>query len=249
MQYLGGKSRTYKQICAFLESIRKPNQPFVEPFCGACWVTQGMSGARYAADANKALITMWKALQDGWEPPEFVSEDEYKDYKQAQDSNDPMTAFIGFGCSFAGKWFDGYARSDNSPCYAPITKRSLYKKMLNLQNVKFSHKHYQDVDVKNCLIYCDPPYAGTKQYSAIGKFNTDLFWQDVRSWSERNTVVVSEYNAPEDFVCVKEMPSASMMRNGNFKNAGMQGQNTHTEIRTEKLFMHESQVHLCNNQN
>lgn len=239
MQYLGGKSRTYKQICAFLESVRKPNQPFVEPFCGACWVTQGMSGARYAADANKALITMWKALQDGWEPPEFVSEDEYTVAKVNQDESNPLTSFIGFGCSFAGKWYAGNARSEGKPSYAPTTKRSLAKKMLNLQNVRFSHKYYQDIDIKGCLIYCDPPYAGTTTYGGVGDFDSELFWNTMRKWSKFNTVVISEYVAPDDFICVQAMPSRMGLRNKNSEH----------EVRTEKLFMHEIQINLCNNQN
>ena len=32
MQYLGGKSKIRKQIAAFLESLRKPNQVYFEPF-------------------------------------------------------------------------------------------------------------------------------------------------------------------------------------------------------------------------
>lgn len=237
MQYLGGKSRTYKQICAFLESIRKPNQPFVEPFCGACWVTQGMSGARYAADANKALITMWKSLQKGWEPPEFVSEEEYTNCKQTQDLDNPITCFIGIGCSFSGKWFGGYARSGERN-YAGNARNSLIKKQKLLSTVRFSHKSYQDVNVKGCLIYCDPPYVGTTTYNGTDSFDSDDFWQTMRKWSKDNTVVISEYSAPTEFVCVLEIATKTDMHTKSGK-----------ESRTEKLFMHESQAHLCNSQN
>ena len=34
MRYLGGKSKIRKQIATFLESVRKDNQPYYEPFCG-----------------------------------------------------------------------------------------------------------------------------------------------------------------------------------------------------------------------
>ena len=40
MQYLGGKSKIRKQIASFLESVRKPEQIYFEPFCGGCHVTQ-----------------------------------------------------------------------------------------------------------------------------------------------------------------------------------------------------------------
>lgn len=107
MQYLGGKSKTRKQISAFLESVRKPYQTYFEPFVGGAWVLQEMSGKRIASDGNKALIAMYKALQNGWVPPVFVSEEEYQLVKKMNNKTDPMTAFAGFGCSFAGKLWGG----------------------------------------------------------------------------------------------------------------------------------------------
>lgn len=50
MQYLGGKSKTRKQISAFLESVRKPDQTYFEPFVGGAWVLQEMRGKRIASD-------------------------------------------------------------------------------------------------------------------------------------------------------------------------------------------------------
>jgi len=35
MQYLGGKSRTRNEIAAYLNRIRRPGQPYWEPFVGA----------------------------------------------------------------------------------------------------------------------------------------------------------------------------------------------------------------------
>lgn len=230
MRCLGGKSRTYKEICAFLESVRKPNQPFVEPFCGGCWVTQGMNGERYAADANEALITLYKALQQGWVPPSEVSQEIYDSYKSKQDSSDPMTAFVGLGCSFGGKWFGGIARSKERN-YASNAKNSLLKQLPKIQQVKFKWSRYDNVTVKNCLVYCDPPYANTTGYGAVGQFDSQQFWQHMREWATKNTVVVSEYTAPEDFVCVLEIGTKTDMHTKSGK-----------EDRIEKLFMHESQI-------
>ena len=56
MQYLGGKSKIRKHIASFLESVRKPEQIYFEPFCGGAWVLQEMTGKRTASDGNKALI-------------------------------------------------------------------------------------------------------------------------------------------------------------------------------------------------
>ena len=81
MRYLGGKSKIRKQIATFLESVRKDNQTYYEPFCGGGWVLQEIKGKRFASDGNKSLISMYQALQDGWIPPDFVTEEEYKQKK------------------------------------------------------------------------------------------------------------------------------------------------------------------------
>lgn len=236
MRYLGGKSKIRKQIAAFLESLRKPNQVYFEPFVGGGWVLQEMSGGRIASDGNKALIAMYQALQDGWTPPDFVSEDEYNQVKLDCDKNSPMLAFCGFGCSFAGKWFGGYARSEGKDCYAATSKRSLMKQLPMIQDVKFEHRLFHEWSPKNALIYCDPPYQGTTQYGAFDGFDHELFWQTIRDWvNNGNTVIVSEYNAPDDFVCVKEMTSQMGLSVGN---------TTNRPKRVEKLFMHKSQAGL-----
>lgn len=231
MRYLGGKSRTYKEICAFLESVRQPNQPFVEPFCGGCWVTHGMSGACYASDANHALITMWKAACDGYDFPDHIDKQTYDTYKCTQDQTDPLTAFVGFGYSFGGKWFGGYADPQDPKQHLGNPRKTLAKKVANLSGVKFKHQSYTDIDVSGCLIYCDPPYASTTSYSAVGQFNSEQFWQTMREWCKNNTVVVSEYTAPDDFVCVWSKQTKTEIRTKDGR-----------ADRVEKLFMHESQV-------
>lgn len=234
MQYLGGKSKIRKQVAAFLESVRKPEQVYFEPFVGGGWVLQEMSGKRVASDGNKALIALYKAMQQGWQPPDFVSEDEYKAYQKSQVQNDPMTAFCGFGVSFAGKWFGGYARSEGKTCYAATSKRSLLKQLPLIKDVKFESRLFSEWSPKDALVYCDPPYAGTTQYGAFDGFDHNLFWATMREWVDKgNTVVVSEYAAPEDFVCVKEFVSQMGLSVGDKLTRPK---------RVERLFMHESQV-------
>lgn len=62
MQYLGGKSKIRKEVSKFLETVRKDNQTYFEPFVGGGWILQEMSGKRIASDGNKALITMYNHL-------------------------------------------------------------------------------------------------------------------------------------------------------------------------------------------
>jgi DNA adenine methylase len=112
MHYLGGKSRLAKRICAILEGARRPGQRFVDAFSGPWNITAAMDdhGPRVANDACQPLVTLARAWLNGWRPPAEVSEQLYREVKARKDPTDPLTAFVGFGCSYGGKWFAGYAR-------------------------------------------------------------------------------------------------------------------------------------------
>ena len=103
MQYLGGKHRLAKRIAAELEARRPDGARFVEPFCGALNITAAMTGERVANDACGPLIVLYHAWIDGWRPPEHVSAELYQETHAKMDPHDPLTAFVGFGCSFGGK--------------------------------------------------------------------------------------------------------------------------------------------------
>lgn len=226
MQYLGGKSKIRKQVARFLESVRE-GRDYLEPFVGGGWVLQEMSGRRTASDGNTALIAMYQALQHGWIPPDYVSEDEWRHYRKMDCVvADPMMAFARFGCGFGGDWNGGYARSKGKTCYAATSKRSLLKQLPMIQDVEFVACDYTDHRPSDMLIYCDPPYANTTSYGAFNGFDHNEFWKTMREWSVNNTVVVSEYSAPDDFICVAEFESRMGLTNNGTR-----------PVRTEKLFM------------
>lgn len=238
MRYLGGKSKIRKEIAKIINSELCNTESYFEPFVGGGWILQEITCKnRIASDGNKALITMYKELQKGWMPPDFVSESDYVKYKNTQDESDPMTAFVGFGCSFAGKWFGGYARSEGKNCYAKTSKNSLMKQLPLIKDVRFIYGMYEDYEPINHVIYCDPPYADTTQYGAFKGFDSDRFWENMREWSKRNTVFVSEYKAPKDFVCVLEIKSQMGMTTGEGEGERIK--------RNERLFMHESLISIC----
>ena len=128
MQYFGGKTKVSKQIVDFLESVRKPNQKYIEPFVGGGIICAKMSGDRTASDFNEYLIEMYKAVQNGCELPEEITEEQYEYTKNHKNADKALTGFVGFGCSFAGKFFGGYARQKGYN-FAAGSKRSLLKKM------------------------------------------------------------------------------------------------------------------------
>ena len=62
------------------------------------------------------------------------------------------------------------------------------------------------------IVYCDPPYRGATRYDAVTVgFDHDAFWQWCRDKEkEGHRVFISEYDAPDDFVCLwkKEVESS-----------------------------------------
>jgi site-specific DNA-adenine methylase len=65
------------------------------------------------------------------------------------------------------------------------------------------------------VVYCDPPYANTEGYSAVGAFDGAAFWGWCRMQARRGRVVyVSEYVAPDFAECVAEFPSYTTFAKG-----------------------------------
>jgi len=199
MRYFGGKQRIAAQLAAIMQPEVSRRGSYVEPFVGGASVmTRIQSPHRIGSDANAALITMWRALDCGWRPPESVSEAEYQAVRRAVNLDDPLTAFVGFGVSFAGKWFGGYARGGAKRNYAANAASSLRNKLRGLSGVKWVAADYRSCPTPDkSVIYCDPPYAGTTQYGAVAAFSWDDFWEWGLSMHTRgHAVFVSEYSAP-----------------------------------------------------
>lgn len=224
MHYLGGKSRIAKDLASFLESQRTVGQAYLEPFVGGASVLTAMSGQRFAGDSNESLITLYVALQKGWQPPEEVSEEKYAEVKRASNPSDPLTAFCSFGCSFSGKEWGGYARSKAAPSYAPKSRRVLLAQKPFLDGVIFRACSYADWSPSGYLIYCDPPYANTTSYRGV-RFDHETFWETMRLWSRTNKVFISEYESPPDFRLAAEFTyTRGMTKNGK------------RSVQTEKVF-------------
>ena len=85
MRYMGSKRRIAKHLVPIISAHRKANQVYVEPFAGGMNMMENFRGERIANDLNHYVIACFKALQGGWIPPKFVSEDEYKDIKNNKD--------------------------------------------------------------------------------------------------------------------------------------------------------------------
>ena len=200
MQYFGGKVKIAKDLSLFLNQYIKENnfKNFVDMFCGSCNISSkiNIEGTRYANDKHSYLIAMWESLQKGWIPPTVLTKEEYNFIKDNKDLNKALTGFVGFGCSFSGKWFGGFAKSGGRN-YCLNAHNSIIKKLNNLKDVKFSNKDYKDfVLPEKSLIYCDIPYKDTTPYckKEVGVFDHKEFYSWCETQKEKgHTILISEY--------------------------------------------------------
>jgi DNA adenine methylase len=161
MRYLGGKCRLGKKIAEVINRYANMDKNYIEPFVGGFWVTQHVSNNfknKYCYDINKYMIELYKALQKGWEPPVNITKEEYLFIRNNKDIDMALTAFAGIGCSFAGKWFGGYAKSAGGRNYCLNSYNSCNKIRHLLNNIIFNSINFKELNPDSAVIYCDPPY-------------------------------------------------------------------------------------------
>lgn len=214
MQYLGGKSRIAKRIAAHLEALAAPGVLIEDRFCGGLSVAAAIKHRPLrVADANAALVCTLRAVQDGWVPPESLSEAEYAVLKATHDPADPLTAFAAIGCSFGGKWFRGFARSVGRN-HADEASRGLRKKLAMLLDIEIVCEDYRVREPKPCdVLYLDPPYKTDERfYTNMPEFDHREFWTTATRWSSHGVYVrVSEYEAPPDWIEVENFGCVSQL--------------------------------------
>ena len=227
LRYLGGKRRIAKPIIEqILTRCGTGNGRYYEPFVGGGAVAAKIGGKfdhAFYSDYSPDLILMWSALMDGWTPPDVVTVDEYKALRNAEPS--ALRGFVGFGGSFGGKWFGGYARggfnSNGSPRnHQSESKRAVLKDIQGMAagvSTTFTHSDFSDVDpLPGSVVYCDPPYQGTTAYTGVDEFDTERFWTVMDKWSESGVhVFVSSYTAPDHWPMIWEQPLRSSARIGS----------------------------------
>jgi len=208
---MGSKRRIAKDILPIILKDRKEGQWFVDMFCGGCNLIDKVDGKRIANEYNEYIYEMWDSLVNKkWIPPNEITEDTFNLIKNNKDKYPKeLVGFTGIAVTFGSKWFNTYARNSRGTNYAIEGRGNLLEQVESLKGVRFFNRSYIDFAFKKrCIIYCDPPYAGTSGYK--DKFNHIEFWQWCREKTvEGHSVFISEYNAPDDFECIwsKDLPS------------------------------------------
>lgn len=235
MSYLGGKFKMRYQISAYINQLSP--RVYLEPFCGFCWVGERVRARRrYFSDLNENIVLMWQALQQGWKPPTKLSEEEYDALKK-QTQPSALRGFAGTAASFGGIWFSNYACNERKTNYAAVGARQLQRRMHGLRSAFFRYCDYREAmdKVHADVIYLDPPYAGVTSYAAAGAFDSAVFWDTVRHYSDGSRrILVSEYDAPKDFS--KVLTGYSRM---GLRSVTLERTDLHQPLREENLYEYQ----------
>lgn len=236
MKYLGSKARFAKEILPIILKDRCPDQWYVEPFSGGMNTIYKVGGKRIANDIHYYLIEMWKELVKGW-IPQKITKKEYSKVKENQNGYPAyFVGWVGFNCSYSGKWFGGFAGETLTSIgtirdYQTEAINNVTKQVEGMKGVIFKNKPYYELELPlNSIVYCDPPYQGTTKHKDT--IDHDFFWNWVKDISKQgHSVYVSEYNAPNNFECVW-----SKLAKSSLSATGLVGGNKES---IEKLFRYK----------
>ena len=240
MKYVGSKNRLSKELAPIIQSYITDNTvAYIEPFVGgANMIDKIKHHNKIGSDIHKELIALHNYNKHNSHLfPDTISEETYKHVKNNRSEyEDWFVGLVGFGATFGAKYFRGYARAFKADKVTPRDMpneaiNNLKKQSPNIQDVNFkvaSFLDYKPSDYKDCVFYLDPPYRDTLQYST-GGFPYEEFDKWAIELAKNNTVLISEYNMPENnFECIwSKDVKVGVSGQGDIKN----------RARVEKLFI------------
>lgn len=242
MKYVGSKNRLAKELVPIIQSyIKSDTKGYLEPFVGgANMIDKIQCSNKIGCDIHEELIELLKYTQAYSELlPIRISEEQYNEVKDNKEKYEKWyVGLVGFCATFSAKWFGGYARSFKSDGITPRDMSyeaisNLKKQAHKLKNIKFIHSDFLNLDmsnINNYVIYCDIPYKGTTKYKTES-FPYDRFYDWVRKHSKDNTILVSEYDMPDDFQCIWSKEHKTLIDSNKTSN-------DEKNIRIERLFIH-----------
>lgn len=239
MKYVGSKNRLSKELAPIIQNyITDDTVAYIEPFVGgANMIDKIKHHNKIGSDLQKELIALHNYNKNNSNfLPKTISEEEYNRVKNNKEQyEDWYVGLVGFCATFGAKYFGGYARGYKADGVTPRDHtnegiRNLQNQSQNIQDITFECKSFLDYnpkEYKNCVFYLDPPYRKTLSYST-GGFPYEEFDKWVIELAKNNTVLISEYEMPEDkFECIwSKDVKVALSGQGDIKN----------KKRVEKLF-------------
>ena len=196
LPYHAGKSKLSKPISNIITKLVDENDKitkYAEPFCGMLRVGIEVMKKNnkqlkkfYFSDVDKTITVFLKKLHDGWLPQvEDITQGKWERYKSSK-SVTAQKSFVGYTLGFGGQYFGGAKPiKDRNYRLNYLKNKREYLKDLKpyFTSNKFSIKHKSalDLDFKNTIIYCDPPYVKTawRAKTKWDKEMEDEFWDVV----------------------------------------------------------------------
>lgn len=234
MVYMGSKSKYASSIVPILQDAIDRNNitTYIECFMGGANIIDKIKCEnKYGYDNSQTLIALLQQAQTDFSKIPTIGTRAMWDEGKAfvKDGVAPKTmslADIGaiefFGSFSNGGFPRGYAKNTNKRNYYEEAYHNLEKQAPNLKGIIFKCQNYWELNenTANAVIYLDPPYQGTKQYTYanVSKMNYDFFWNWVRKISKNNFVFISEQQAPEDFEVIwQQKVTRTINTENNFK--------------------------------
>lgn len=236
MQYVGSKNKLSKDLAPIIQSyINKDTKGYLEPFVGgANMIDKIKHHNKIGCDIHKELIALLQYAQEN-ELPDTITEEEYNKVKNNKSNyEDWYVGLVGFCGSFGAKYFGGYARGNDNRNRQNEAIRNIRRQIENLKNIKFNCLNFLDLPkdkIKGYVIYCDPPYRGTIKYGT-DEFPYEEFYEWCKEMSIHNTILISEYNMPDDFECIWEKKLKNSLGSGVNKGSD--------KNRTERLYTYKN---------
>ena len=238
MRYVGSKNRISKYLLPVIQNYINDNcKGYIEPFVGGANVIDKIEcHNKIGYDINPYLIALLNHVKITIDDfPDEITREHYYDVKNNKENYEEWyVGLIGFCGAFGASFFGGYATNGNNPKYkhTPFSEsiKNIRKQRDKLLDITFECKDYKDLDnLSGYVIYCDPPYKNAYGYKF--KFDNNIFYEWVRKMSVNNIVLISEYEMPDDFVCIWEKQYKSSLSKDN-KNL----------LKTERLFMYKNGI-------
>lgn len=195
-------------------------------------------------DINEDLINMWVSIMD--EPERLLDEYErmwlelnldediarkkryyhevrnrFNEYRDPADFMFLNRTAINGLIRYNGAGEFNSAFHFNRKGMVPDTLREIvfyWSKVLNEKRVIFEQGSYEEIETeKDSVVYCDPPYSGTKGMY-YGKLDYDLFWEWIER--QRGTVLFSFDGKREDVDFTFDVPTTVYDRHVYMHNGG-----------------------------
>ena len=219
LPYHAGKSKLAKTISKMVYKKVEENpsiKNYAEPFSGMARVgIQVMEDDKNKvfkkyifSDVNPTITVLFKALKKGWLPKTgAITQKKWESYKKNKKPS-AQKSFVGYTLGFGGQYLGG-----SKPCankhsvkthsvtdWTEIMLKRKKKYLKELQpyftSSKFMYKEKSvfDLDYKDTIIYCDPPYVATafRAKKIWDKEKEKKLWNTIKKWLEpsKNNIVI-----------------------------------------------------------